>query len=170
MMPTLKEHTDCKNSALPRIPPIAYTRLSQILFQPLSSSKHSMAENGHTARYSHSTVIDMDPVSPHAPADNFSFHGSVNDLELNRDDHSHYQQHQPDSIPPTAPNLDLFRRNINSSLSKLRKRKRPSAVSPGSSQQPSFDNEETTDLLIQLRNDLQIYTRADSSPQAATDL
>jgi hypothetical protein len=130
-----------------------------------------MANNDGSLRFSNSTVIDMEPVSPQAPDGSFGIHGSLNDLELERDEPDNRRRSY---IAQTAPpKLEEYRKIIHHILSKLRKRKRPpptfvSATSSG--QQTRFDNEETADLLSQLRDVLQICTKAGWSLRTVTDM
>jgi len=113
----------------------------------------------------------MEPVSPQAPDGSFGIHGSLNDLELERDEPDNRRRSY---IAQTAPpKLEEYRKIIHHILSKLRKRKRPpptfvSATSSG--QQTRFDNEETADLLSQLRDVLQICTKAGWSLRTVTDI
>jgi hypothetical protein len=130
-----------------------------------------MTYNEGPVRFSNSTVIDMEPVSPQAPDGPFSIQGSLNDLEPERDEYSNRRRSY---ITPTAgPKLEEYRKIIHHIVSKLRKRKRPppyTFTDLNSSQQTDFDNEEVADLLSQLRDVLQICTRAGWTLRTVTDM
>ncbi|KAI8582823.1 hypothetical protein K450DRAFT_224983 [Umbelopsis ramanniana AG] len=129
---------------------------------------HSMAYNEGPVRFSNSTVIDMEPVSPQAPGGPFSIHGSLNDLE--RDENNHRRRSY--ITPTAAPKLEEYRKIIHHIISKLRKRKRPPPYAEfnSSSQQTVFDNEDVADLLSQLRDVLQICTKAGWTLKTVIDI
>jgi hypothetical protein len=130
-----------------------------------------MVYNEGPIRFSNSTVIDMEPVSPQAPDGSFSIHGSLNDLEPERDESNHRRRSY--ITPTAAPKLDEYRKIIHHIVSKLRKRKRPppyAFAELNNSQQTVFDNEEVADLLSQLRDVLQICTKAGWTLKTVTDM
>ncbi|KAI9288580.1 hypothetical protein BC943DRAFT_272895 [Umbelopsis sp. AD052] len=111
----------------------------------------------------------MEPVSPQAPDGPFSIHGSSNDLE--RDENNHRRRSY--ITPTAAPKLEEYRKIIHHIATKLRKRKRPppyAFAELNSSQQTVFDNEDVADLLSQLRDVLQICTKAGWTLKTVIDI